>query len=250
MNRPDCWEILGINPTRNLDRIRDAFRKKAKIYHPDSSAHYSFLKEKYNFIEIKAAENEALKIAQSDSLSTGHEEFSVNPVEKTFSKTKFNYLFKRFSNLSLGKLLQILSVFPTLLVCSLILEKIQNSLELLRELDLIISTILGLIDGIFFGIFGSLLFFWLPGLTFILLIWAGIRQKTGYLTFIFCWLVCLAAYFLGFYQPVSSLQASEEIRRNIGNFFALVILPSFLLGGWVFLFQNGGRTEKSQASTP
>ncbi|MGA0858920.1 MAG: J domain-containing protein [bacterium] len=240
MNRPDCWEILGINPTRNLDRIRDAFRKKAKLYHPDSSAHYPFLKEKYNFIEIKAAENEALKRAQSDSLSTGHEELSVNPAEKTFSTTKFNYLFKSFSNLSLGKLFQILSVFPALLVCSLILEKIQNSLELVRELDLIISIILGLIDGIFFGIFGGLLFFWLPGLAFILLIWAGLRQKAGYITFIFCWLVCLATYFLGFYQPVSSLEAIEEIRRNIGNFFALIILPSFLLGGWVFLFPKRG----------
>ena len=68
MNRPDCWEILGINPTRNLDRIRDAFRKKAKLYHPDSSAHYTSSKEKYNFIEIKAAENEALHRAQFDSL--------------------------------------------------------------------------------------------------------------------------------------------------------------------------------------
>ena len=250
MNRPDCWEILGINPTRNLDRIRDAFRKKAKLYHPDSSAHYPSSKEKYDFIEIKAAENEALMRAQSDSLSTNPEEFSVNPVEQTFSKTKFNYMFKSFSNLSLGKLFQILSVFPALLVCSLILEKVQNSLESVRELELIISIILGLIDGVFFGIIGGLLFFWLPGLTFILLIWAGIRQKTGYITFIFCWLFCLAAYFLGFYQPVSSLEASEEIRRNIGNFFALIILPSFLLGGRFFFFGNGGRPEKSHASTP
>ncbi|MGB0708089.1 MAG: J domain-containing protein, partial [bacterium] len=70
MNRPDCWEILGINPTRNPDRIRDAFRKKAKLYHPDSSAHSTLPKEKYNFIEIKAAENEALHRAQSDNLST------------------------------------------------------------------------------------------------------------------------------------------------------------------------------------
>ena len=54
MNRPDCWEILGINPTRNLDRIRDAFRKKAKLYHPDTSPHFTSKKEKYNFIEIKA----------------------------------------------------------------------------------------------------------------------------------------------------------------------------------------------------
>ena len=250
MNRRDCWEILGINPTRNPDRIRDAFRKKAKLYHPDSSANYPLSKEKYDFIDVKSAENEALKRAQSDSLSTNPEEFSVNPVEQTFSTTKFCYLFKSFSNLSLGKLFQILSVFPALLVCSLILEKIQNSLELVRELELIISIILGLIDGIFFGIFGGLLFFWLPGLTFILLIWAGIRQKTGYITFIFCWLFCLATYFLGFYQPVSSLQTSEEIRRNIGNFFALVLLPSFLLGGWAFFFRNGDRTEKSQVSTP
>jgi hypothetical protein len=113
-------------------------------------------------------------------------------------------------------------------------------LELVRELELIISIILGLIDGIFFGIFGSLIFFWLPGLAFILLIWAGLSQKAGYITFIFCWLVCLATYFLGFYQPVSNLEASEEIRRNIGNFFALVIFPSFLLGGGVFLFQKRG----------
>jgi len=113
-------------------------------------------------------------------------------------------------------------------------------LELVRELELIISIILGLIDGIFFGIFGGLLFFWLPGLAFILMIWAGLRQKAGYITFIFCWLVCLATYFLGFYQPVSSLEAIEEIRRNIGNFFALIILPSFSLGGWVFLFPKRG----------
>ena len=52
MNRPDCWEILGINPTRNPDRIRNAFRKKAKLYHPDSSPSYTLVKEKYNFIEI------------------------------------------------------------------------------------------------------------------------------------------------------------------------------------------------------
>ena len=250
MNRPDCWEILGINPTRNLDRIRDAFRKKAKLYHPDSSAHYNLSKEKYNFIEVKAAENEALRRAQSDNLSTTYEKLSENSVEQIFSTTKFNYLFKSFSNLSLGKLFQILSVFPVLLVCSLILEKIQSSLELVRALELIISIILGLIDGIFFGIFGGLLFFWLPGLTFILLLLAGIRQNTGYITFIFCWLVCLAVYFLSFYQPVNSLETSEEIRRNIGNFFALVILPTFLLGRWIFLSQKLASLEESQASTP
>ena len=240
MNRPDCWEILGINPTRNPDRIRNAFRKKAKLYHPDSSPHYTLTKEKYNFIEIKAAESEALHRAQSDNLSTTSEKVSENTVEQIFSTNKFNYLFKSFSNLSLRKLFQILSVFPVLLVCSLILEKIQSSLELVSALELVISIILGLIDGIFFGIFGSLLFFWLPGLTFILLLWAGIRQKTGYITFIFCWLVCLATYFLSFYTPVSSLETSEEIRRNIGNFFTLVILPSFLMGGWVFLSQKLG----------
>ena len=127
-----------------------------------------------------------------------------------------------------------------MLVCSLILEKIQNSLELVRALELVISIILGLIDGIFFGIFGGLLFFWLPGLTFILLLWAGIRQKTGYITFIFCWLVCLATYFLSFYTPVSSLETSEEIRRSIGNCFTLVILPSFLVGVGFFLSQKLG----------
>ena len=240
MNRPDCWEILGINPTRNPDQIRNAFRKKAKLYHPDSSAHNTSMKEKYNFIEIKAAEGEALRRAQSDNLSTTYEKLSENTVEQIFSTNKFNYLFKSFSNLSLRKLFQILSVFPVLLVCSLILEKIQSSLELVRALELVISIILGLIDGIFFGIFGSLLFFWLPGLTFILLLWAGIRQKTGYITFIFCWLVCLATYFLIFYTPLSSLETSEAIRRSIGNFFTLVILPSFLVGVWVFLSQKLG----------
>ena len=250
MNRPDCWEILGINPTRNLDRIRDAFRKKAKLYHPDSSAYYTLTKIKYNFIEIKAAENEALHRAQSGNLSTTYEKLSENSVKQIFSPTKFSHLFKSFSNLSLGKLFQILSVFPVLLVCSLILEKIQSSLELVRALELFVSIILGLIDGIFFGIFGGLLFFWLPGLTFILLLCAGIRQKTGYITFIFCWLVCLATYFLSFYNPVSSLETSEEIRRNIGNFFALVILPSLLMGGWILLSQKLGSIKESQASTP
>ncbi len=250
MNRPDCWEILGINPTRNPDRIRDAFRKKAKLSHPDSSAHYTLSKEKYNFIEIKAAENEALQRAQSDHLSTTYEKLSENSVEQIFSTSKFNYLFKSFSNLSLRKLFQILSVFPILLVFSLTLEKIQSSLELVRALELVISIILGLIDGIFFGIFGGLLFFWLPGLTFILLLWAGIRQKTGYITFIFCWLVCLATYFLSFYHPVSRLETSEEIRRNIGNFFALVILPSLLMAGWILLSRRLGKLKESQASTP
>ena len=250
MNRPDCWEILGINPTRNPDRIRNAFRKKAKLYHPDSSPHYTLTKEKYNFIEIKAAESEALHRAQSDNLSTTYEKLSENTVEQIFSTNKFNYLFKSFSNISLRKLFQILSVFPVLLVCSLILEKIQSSLELVRALELVISIILGLIDGIFFGIFGSLLFFWLPGLTFILLLWAGIRQKKGCITFIFCWLVCLATYFLSFYNPVSHLDTSEEIRRNIGNFFALVILPSLLMGGWILLSRRLGNLEESQASTP
>lgn len=240
MNRPDCWEILGINPTRNLNRIRTAFRKKAKLYHPDLLDRYAKSKGKFSFIDVKAAETEALQIAQSDGLATTNEEFSEDSVEQIFSTTKFNYLFKGFSNLSLRKLFQILSVFPAMLVCSLILEKIQNSLELVRALELIISIILGLIDGIFFGIFGGLLFFWLPGLTFIILLSAGIRQKTGYITFIFCWLVCLATYFLIFYTPVSSLETSEEIRRNIGNFFTLVILPSFLMGGWVFLSQRLG----------
>ncbi len=250
MNRPDCWEILGINPTRNPDRIRDAFRKKAKLHHPDSSAHCILTKEKYNFIEIKAAEKEALHRAQSDNLSTTYEKLSENSVKQIFSTSKFNYLFKSFSNLSLKKLFQILSVFPVLIICSLILEKIQSSLELVRALELIFSIILGLIDGIFFGIFGGLLFFWLPGLTFILLIWAGIRQKTGYITFIFCWLVCLATYFLSFYNPVSSLETSDEIRRNIGNFFALVILPSLLMGGWILLSWRFGSLKESQASTP
>ena len=250
MNRPDCWEILGINPTRNPDQIRNAFRRKAKLYHPDSSAHYTLTKEKYNFIEIKAAESEALHRAQSDNLSTTYEKLSENTVEQIFSTNKFNYLFKSFSNLSLRKLFQILSVFPVLLVCSLILEKIQSSLELVRAFELVISIILGLIDGIFFGIFGSLLFFWLPGLTFILLLWAGIRRKTGYITFIFCWLVCLATYFLSFYHPVSSLETSEAIRRNIGNLFALVILPSLLMGGWILLSRRLGSLEESQASTP
>ena len=250
MNRPDCWEILGINPTRNPDRIRNAFRKKAKLYHPDSSPHYTLTKEKYNFIEIKAAESEALHRAQSDNFSTTYEKLSENTVEQIFSTNKFNYLFKSFSNLSLRKLLQILSVFPVLLVCSLILEKIQSSLELVRALELIFAIILGLIDGIFFGIFGGLLFFWLPGLTFNLLLWAGIRQKKGYITFIFCWLVCLATYFLSYYNPVSSLETSEEIRRNIGNFFALVILPSLLMGGWILLSRRFGSLKESQASTP
>ena len=238
MNRPDCWEILGINPTRNPDRIRNAFRKKAKLYHPDSSAHYTSPEEKYNFIEIKAAENEAIVRAQSDSLSTTYEKLSENSVEQIFSSTKFNYLFKKFFKSLIRKLFQILSVFPVLLICSLILEKIQRSLELVRALEFVVSIILGLIDGIFFGIFGSLLFFWLPGLTFILLLWAGIRQKTGYITFIFCWLVCLATYFLSFYTPVSSLETSEEI-RNIGNFFTLVIAV-FLGGGMGFSLAETG----------
>ena len=250
MNRPDCWEILGINPTRSPDRIRNAFRKKAKLYHPDSSAHYILTKEIYNFIEIKAAESEALRRAQSDNLSTTYEKLSENTVEQIFSTNKFNYLFKSFSNLSLRKLFQILSVFPVLLVCSLILEKIQSSLELVRALELVISIILGLIDGIFFGIFGSLLFFWLPGLTFILLLWAGIRQKKGCITFFFCWIICLATYFLSFYCPVSSLETSEEIRRNIGNFFARVLLPALLMGGWILLSRRLGSLKESQASTP
>ncbi len=249
MKRPDCWKVLGINPTRNPVLIRNAFRKQAKRYHPDSSTQHISIK-KFNFFEVKVACNEALQMAQSDSLSTTNEALSENFVYQTYSTPQLNYLFNYFSDLSLNKFLRTLSVFPVMLVFSFILEKIQNSLDLINALELIISIILGLIDGMFFGIFGILLFFWLPGLGFILLLWAGIRTKTGNITLIFCWVVCLTAYFIEFSQTVSSLGANEEIRRNVGSFLALVILPSFLLGRCVFLSRKQVHLERSQVSTP
>ena len=244
MKRPDCWEVLGIHPTRDLILIRDAFRKQVKRHHPDSSAQYTS-PDRYNFFDVKAAVDEALQRAQSGNLLNVHEVFSENPSNQTFSKPQLNPLFSCFSVFPFGKLLKTLSLFPAMLVSSLVLEQIQNAFDLLNTFELIISIILGLIDGIFFGIFGGLLFFWLPGLAFILLLWAGIRTKTGYITFIICWLVCLATYFIGFYQPVVNFETNEEVRRHIGNFLALVILPSFLLGGWIFLLRKQMRLQRS-----
>ena len=244
MKRPDCWEVLGIHPTRDLILIRDAFRKQVKRHHPDSSAQYTS-PDRYNFFDVKAAVDEALQRAQSGNLLNVHEVFSENPSNQTFSKPQLNPLFSCFSVFPFGKLLKTLSLFPAMLVSSLALEQIQNAFDLLNTFELIISIILGLIDGIFFGIFGGLLFFWLPGLAFILLLWAGIRTKTGYITFIICWLVCLATYFIGYYQPVVNFETNEEVRRHIGNFLALVILPSFLLGGWIFLLRKQMRLQRS-----
>jgi DnaJ-domain-containing protein 1 len=36
---PDAYTILGVSRTASADEIRDAFRTKAKAYHPDTSAH-------------------------------------------------------------------------------------------------------------------------------------------------------------------------------------------------------------------
>lgn len=243
MKRPDCWEVLGIYPTRDLVLIRNAFRKQVKRYHPDSSAQYTS-QDKYNFFDVKAAVDEALQKAQSGNLSNVHEAVSENSSNQTFSTLQFNSLFDYFSGLSFGKLVKTLSLFPAMLISSLVLEKIQSAFDLLNVFELIISIVLGLIDGIFFGIFGGLLFFWLPGLAFMLLLLAGIRTKTGYITFIICWFGCLTAYIIGFYQPVANLGTNEEIRRHIGNFLALVILPSFLLGGWIFLLRKQIRFQR------
>ena len=89
MKRPDCWGVLGIHPTRDLVLIRNAFRKQAKRYHPDSSDQYT-IQDKYNFFDVKAAVDEALQIAQSDNLSNVHEALSENPSNQTYSKPQFN----------------------------------------------------------------------------------------------------------------------------------------------------------------
>jgi hypothetical protein len=251
MKSQDCWEILRISPTRNSDLIRSAFRKQAKRHHPDSSNYQNSQNgpSEFDFIDIKAAEREALQKAQSDNLVLVTEKMSELWANKSFSEPKLNFYCNVFFQLSVGQFFKIFIIFPAILICSLLLERLQQVSELSQSFHLIFSVILGIIDGIFLVVLGGIIFFWLPGLVFILIFWIGVRSHTGLVTFAICWLISLATYLVGF-TPWSSWQTSEELRRNVGNFSTWIVLPSFLLACLLGLWLKQIRFEKSQTPTP
>lgn len=53
----DSWEILGIEPTENLNEIKKAYRRKIKQYHPDIAGPSSHQKT----IELNKAYRKVLK---------------------------------------------------------------------------------------------------------------------------------------------------------------------------------------------
>ncbi len=54
-----CWDVLGIQQTKDAVRIRERYRHLAKHVHPDSGG------DAASFTELKMAEIEALKYAES-----------------------------------------------------------------------------------------------------------------------------------------------------------------------------------------
>lgn len=54
-----CWQILGIEPTRDADIIKDVYRKKAMELHPDKGG------DSHEFARLSAAYDLAMKKAKS-----------------------------------------------------------------------------------------------------------------------------------------------------------------------------------------
>lgn len=52
----DCWQVLGIKPTDDLEEIKRAYRRLIKEHHPDIAGHHSTLK----CAEITEAYKEAI----------------------------------------------------------------------------------------------------------------------------------------------------------------------------------------------
>ena len=52
----DCWSILGIEPTDDIEEVKKAYRRLIKEHHPDIAGHHSTLK----CAEITEAYKEAI----------------------------------------------------------------------------------------------------------------------------------------------------------------------------------------------
>lgn len=53
----NCWQVLGIVPTKNTDYINSKFRELAQKHHPDRGGNHQ------DFVEIQNAKEQALKFA-------------------------------------------------------------------------------------------------------------------------------------------------------------------------------------------
>ena len=77
LNQPPCWEILGIDPTENRDRIRKAYAQRVKSTHPEDDAEgFQTLREAY-----EAAMNHALGKATVNSPAMGIDTTPPAPVQ-------------------------------------------------------------------------------------------------------------------------------------------------------------------------
>ncbi|MDD4547195.1 MAG: molecular chaperone DnaJ [Bacilli bacterium] len=89
MNKRDYYEVLGVNKNATLNEIKSAFRKLAKLYHPDVS------KEPYAAEKFKEAQ-EAYAILSDEGKRKqydqfGHNAFSGNGGAQGFDFSNFDF---------------------------------------------------------------------------------------------------------------------------------------------------------------
>lgn len=75
-----CWQILGINPTNEINQIKKAYAEKSKLYHPEEKPQ--------EFLKLREAYEQALKQAEDIHINIEDEIFCDEQIENNIDIKK------------------------------------------------------------------------------------------------------------------------------------------------------------------
>lgn len=222
----DCWEVLGLSPTRDVTQIRKAYRQLAKQLHPDSHSSQTS-SSTARFIALNSAQEEALRRAEQGALLPPSAPHSPAPDPRE-SVVLIHPLLQWLESLPLGNLKRALGSLFGLLLISAILEgwELPDS----EHISLLwpISIFQGFCDALWISLLSLLLFFWIPGLIFLVLCGVGLRTQAIEGTLIVLWLAGWGT--LGFgWEVWIAWDTILAVRRSVSALIVLGLVPMMLL---------------------
>lgn len=96
-NRKDCLELLGLNPSASKEDIKKAYRKLAKLYHPDLNENNKNAKNQ--FINIQEAYEFLMNKEYQKNSFEDSNPFVNKDYFSPFQNSIFDEIFKMFNSI-------------------------------------------------------------------------------------------------------------------------------------------------------
>jgi hypothetical protein len=162
--------MLGLTPTRDLDAIRNAYRRLAKHYHPDTAATPEASDaQTQRFVQLQHAYQQAMQHALEGPLFQTEASPAPQPTPRSRSYAE-NPSYALLRQVPWHRWRQGLLGFVLYLLLTASMFWLEGWVPESHPLKFPLTLLHGVLDGILLAIAALALFFWVPGLLYLIVL--------------------------------------------------------------------------------